>query len=188
MFSCHATKVFHTIEGGIVVFRERESYEIIDSLTNFGYDGPEEVVSISTNARMNEFEACMGLCNLRHINDEIEKRKLVYERYIDILNGVDGIYLIPDQAEVSKNYAYLPVFFDGYKYNRDDVQKKLQNHNIFARKYFFPIVPDLACYKNNYAYYDVPISRKAANSVLCLPLYAGISIDEIEFICKLILE
>ena len=115
MFSCHATKVFHTIEGGIVTFKDKSIYDQIESLVNFGFKGPEEVQFISTNARMNEFEAAMGICNLRHIDDEVAKRKTVADRYVERLSNISGIRLMAPQKGVSSNFAYFPVFFKGYK-------------------------------------------------------------------------
>lgn len=188
MFSCHATKVFHTIEGGITVFRDKGPYDIINSLVNFGFDGPEDVAYVSTNARMNEYEAAMGICNLHHIDNEFAKRKVVYEKYIQLLSNKPGIQLIAPQKGVTPNYAYMPVFFDGYKYDRDEIQKRLQNHNILARKYFYPIIPDLTCYKEQYKGCNFPISRHAADTVLALPMYAELSIDDVEKICKIILD
>ena len=188
MFSCHATKVFHTIEGGITVFKEKEPYDIINSLVNFGFDGPEEVAYISTNARMNEYEAAMGICNLRHFEEETQKRKKVYDKYVELLSEVDGIKLIAPQEGVSQNYAYMPVFFDGYKYDRNQVQEMLQKENILARKYFYPIIPDLACYKEMYSNLEFPISKHAADTVLALPMYADLAVEDVEKICKIILS
>lgn len=187
MFSCHATKVFHTIEGGIVVFKEKSIYDNIESLVNFGFKGPEEVQFVSTNARMNEFEAAMGICNLRHIDEEIAKRKVVANRYEERLSCVSGIRLIAHQPDVTPNYAYFPVFFDGYKYSRNVVQEKLEEYNILARKYFFPIVPDMMCYKDQFVGKEYPVSKHAADTVLALPMYADLTIEEVDRICKIIL-
>lgn len=188
MFSTHATKVFQTIEGGITVFNDNEIYKKIDNLTNFGFVGPESVDYISTNARMNEFEAAMGVCNLRHHADEIAKRKNVYEKYTEMLSGVKGIRLLEKQKGVTQNYSYFIAFFDSYKKNRNEIQEDLQKHNIFARKYFYPIIPDLNCYKDHYADIQTPLAKRAAENVLSLPLYADLAINDVERICKIILE
>ena len=188
MISCHATKVFHTIEGGIVSFKDKAVYDSIESLINFGFKGPEEVQFISTNARMNEYEAAMGICNLRHIDDEIARRKVAAERYAHHLAGIPGIRLIPPQEGVSPNYAYFPVFFDGYKYDRNEVQEKLKQENILARKYFYPIIPDLLCYRDAYASDKYPVSRHAADTVLALPMYADLTVDDVDRICSIILN
>ena len=188
MFSCHATKVFHTIEGGIVVFKDKAIYDNIESLVNFGFKGPEEVQFVSTNARMNEFEAAMGICNLRHIDEEIAKREKAAKRYEEHLSGVPGIHLVGQQPNVTPNYAYFPVFFDGYKYDRNEVQSRLQTENILARKYFYPIVPDMMCYKEQYAGQHFPVSKHAAETVLALPMFADLTVDDVDRICEKILE
>ena len=187
MFSCHATKVFHTIEGGITVFKDKDVYEKINSLVNFGFAGPEEVQFISTNARMNEYEAAMGICNLKHFEEEVAKRKKAAERFTERLSGVDGIKLIAPQAGVTPNYAYYPVFFEGYKQDRNEVQAKLAEHNIFARKYFYPIITDLKCYREQYANVDVPVSKHAADVVLTLPMFADLTVEDVDRICDIIL-
>lgn len=188
MFSCHATKVFHTIEGGITVFKDKAPYDIINNLVNFGFDGPEEVTYISTNARMNEYEAAMGICNLRHFDDEVKKRKAAYDKYVEMLDGVPGIHFIAPQPGVTQNYSYMPVFFDGYKYNRNEIQARLQEKNILARKYFYPIVPDLACYKEQYSGLEFPVSKHAAETVLALPMFAGLAEEDVIKICRIILD
>ena len=188
MFSCHATKVFHTIEGGIVVFKDKAIYDTIESLVNFGFKGPEEVQYISTNARMNEYEAAMGICNLRHIDEEIAKREVAADRYNERLSNVKGIRLLAPQKGVTPNYAYYPVFFDGYKYDRNEVQAALQKENILARKYFYPIVPDMMCYKEQFAGQQYPVSSHAANTVLSLPMFADLSVEDVDKICDIILK
>lgn len=188
MFSTHATKVFHTIEGGIVVFKDKAIYDKIESLVNFGFAGPEEVQFVSTNARMNEYEAAMGICNLRHIDDEIAKRKKVADCYHERLDGVEGIRFIAAQKDVTQNYAYFPVFFDGYKYNRNEIQSKLKEENILARKYFYPIVPDMKCYKEAYLGQEFPVSKHAAETVLALPMFADLAQEDVDKICDIILK
>jgi dTDP-4-amino-4,6-dideoxygalactose transaminase len=188
MFSCHATKVFHTIEGGIVVYKDKAIYDNIESLVNFGFMGPEEVQFISTNARMNEFEAAMGICNLRHIDDEIVRRKTAADRYVELLSGVAGIRLVSPQPGITPNYSYFPVFFDGYKCDRNEVQAKLKEFNILARKYFYPIVPDMLCYKDQFVGKEFPVSKHAADTVLALPMFADLTVDDVERICRIILD
>lgn len=187
MFSTHATKVFHTIEGGVTVFNNNEVFKKIDNLTNFGYVTPESVDYVSTNARMNEFEAAMGLCNLRHFSQEVEKRKRISEVYEERLSKMHGINLLKPQEGVSRNYSYFITFFDGFKKDRDQVQFELQTHNIFARKYFYPIIPELNCYKDIYSGSFTPIAQKAANTVLSLPMYADLSLENVHRICDIIL-
>lgn len=190
MFSCHATKVFHTIEGGITAFNDKEVYAKIDQLTNFGFTSHESVAYVSTNARMNEFEAAMGLCNLRHIDGEIAKRKLAADRYRERLEGVEGIRLIAPQEGVTQNYSYFPVFFDGYRYDRNEVQKILGEKNVFARKYFYPLTNELECYMEDYGHYSekTPVAKWAADHVLTLPMYADLTVEDVDRICDIILK
>lgn len=190
MFSCHATKVFHTIEGGITAFKDKEIFSKVDQLTNFGFISHEEVAYVSTNARMNEYEAAMGICNLRHIDDEIAKRKVVADRYVERLHSIKGIKIINPQKGVKQNYSYYPVFFDGYKYNRNEVQERLANENIFARKYFYPLTNQLKCYINDYgsSVKDTKVAYHAAETVLTLPMYADLTIEEVDAICDAILK
>ena len=113
MFSFHATKVFNTIEGGAVCFKNDGWVQLLNDQKNFGIHGPESVCFVGGNAKMNEFQAAMGICNLRHLHDEIAKRKNVVERYRERLSGVEGIKLSAVQENVESNYAYFPVVFDG---------------------------------------------------------------------------
>ena len=190
MFSCHATKVFHTIEGGITVFKDKEILDKTNKLINFGFVSHEEVDYVSTNARMNEFEAAMGICNLKYIDGEIAKRKAAAERYAERLGNVQGIKLIPAQEGVKQNYSYFPVFFDGYKYDRDEIQKILAEGNIFARKYFYPLTNELACYKAEFgaAIANTPVAKYAADHVLTLPMYADLTVEDVDRICDVILK
>lgn len=186
MFSFHATKVFNTIEGGCVCYYDESLKAKLNNLKNFGIKGPETVDAIGGNAKMNEFAAAMGICNLRHIDEEIAKRKVVYNRYIERLSGVSGIKLCKPQYSTKPNYAYFPVVFDGYKYNRDEVDNKLKENDIVARKYFYPITNSFECYD-----YDVsvtPVALDISKKVLTLPMYADLTVKDIDKVCDVILE
>lgn len=185
MFSFHATKVFNTIEGGCVCYRDGALTEKLEMLRNFGLSGQEECLYVGGNAKMNEFQAAMGLCNLRHIDGQITKRKACAERYRARLGNVPGIKLPPVQPGVQGNYAYFPVIFDGYKLDRDAVQAKLAEHGIIARKYFYPLTSDFACHAGTA---DTPVAAYAALRVLTLPLYADLALQDVDRICDLILE
>ena len=189
MFSFHATKVFNTIEGGALCFREDRYVQLLNDLKNFGIRGPESVAYIGGNAKMSEFQAAMGLCNLRHLEGEIEKRKAVVTRYRQRLAGVKGIVLCDDQPEVTPNYAYFPVVFDGYKDSRDEIFAKLQAQGITARKYFFPLTNDIECYENypTAGAEKTPVAKHIADRVLTLPLYADLSLSDVDRICDIIL-
>lgn len=188
MFSFHATKVFHSIEGGAVCFHNDDYGLDLYRLKNFGIRGPETVDAVGANAKMNEFAASMGICNLRHLDAEIAKRKAVVERYRERLSGIDGIKLNAVQENVQSNYAYFPVVFDGYKYTRDEICEKLKKHDIIARKYFYPITNAFDCYKDKHdAKAETPVAYDISFKVVTLPLYADLSLDDVDKTCDIIL-
>lgn len=189
MFSFHATKVFNTIEGGCVCFKDDKFVTLLNDMKNFGIHGPESVQYVGGNAKMNEFQAAMGICNLRHLNDEIAKRKKVVEKYRSRLEGVEGIKLPSIQKNVESNYAYFPVVFDGYKYTRNEVFEKLAEVGIGARKYFYPLTNSFECYRNypTAGTEKTPIAQHTALRVLTLPLYADLSLEDVDRICDVIL-
>ena len=190
MFSFHATKVFNTIEGGAVCFKNDDLVATLNDMKNFGIRGPERVVFIGGNAKMNEFQAAMGICNLRHIDEEIEKRKKVAERYWSHLDGVEGIRLCKPQKNVVSNYAYFPVIFDGFKASRDEVFDILAQHEIMARKYFFPLTNDVEAYAGypTAGAEKTPVARHLADHVLTLPMYSDLALEDVDRICEVILS
>ena len=190
MFSFHATKVFNTIEGGAVCCRSAEIQRRLCDLKNFGIHDEETVAYVGGNAKMNEFQAAMGLCNLRHLNGEIEKRKAVVEHYRSRLSNIPGIRLCAEQEGVKSNYAYFPVVFDGYKYTRDDVFGMLSEQGITARKYFYPLTNDFECYQDypTAGTEKTPVAKYIADRVLTLPLYADLSIEDVDRICDTIIN
>lgn len=186
MFSFHATKVFNTIEGGAVTYNDFSIKQVLNDLKNFGITGPETVEYVGGNAKMNEFQAAMGICNLRHVNGEISKRKKVVERYIDNLKDITGIKLSKEQMDVESNYAYFPVVFDGYKMTRDEVFEKLKDNDVIARKYFYPLTTSFECYRGQYDVDKTPVAKYIAERVLTLPLYADLPLEDVDRICKII--
>ena len=160
IFSFHATKVFNSIEGGAVCFEDKELEEILYELKNFGIHGPEEVTAVGANAKMNEFCAAMGICNLRHVDEEIEKRRTVAERYRMHLEEVEGIKLNKEQKNVRSNYAYFPVLFDEEVFgaNRDFIFEKLAENGIGARKYFYPLTNTFTAFHGQYNVMNTPIA------------------------------
>lgn len=186
MFSFHATKVFHTIEGGAVCYQEERLGQKLNEWKNFGIRDQETVAYPGGNAKMNEFAAAMGICNLRHLNGEIAKRKLVVARYRERLGNIPGIRLCQPQAGVQSNYAYFPVVFDGYKENRDEIQAKLAEQDIIARKYFYPLTNSFACYDFDPS--QTPVAQHMAEQVLTLPLYADLTTEDADHICDVILK
>lgn len=190
MFSFHATKVFNTIEGGAVCYRGSSLVHLLNDMKNFGIHGPEDTLYVGGNAKMNEFQAAMGICNLRHIDAEIAKRKIVAERYREHLSDIAGIKLNVIQPEVKSNYAYFPVVFDGCRYSRDEIFEKLAAEHILTRKYFYPLTNEFECYRELSAA-DVsrtPVAKHISDSVLCLPMYADLALEDVDRICEIILE
>ena len=190
MFSFHATKVFNTIEGGAVCFKDDSWVQLLNDMKNFGIRSEEEVEYVGGNAKMNEFQAAMGLCNLKHLTREIQKRKVLIERYREQLSNVEGIKLSVIQDNVESNYAYFPVVFDGYKYTRKEVFSLLKEQGISARKYFYPLTNSFACYRNypTAGTEKTPVAQHLALRVLTLPLYADLSIKDVDRICNIILS
>ena len=190
MFSFHATKVFNTIEGGCVAYSDESLTDKLKIQKNFGMSNAVTYPEIAGNAKMNEFQAAMGLCNLRHVDDEIAKRKKVVDRYIERLDGVEGLTPWTPQEGVKHNYAYFPVLFDKeiFGKSRDEVADALAEEGIFARKYFYPITSTFDCYKGKFEIQSTPIAEKAAEQVLTLPLYADLALDDVDRICDITLK
>ena len=189
-FSFHATKVFNTIEGGAVCFKDKALGPKLYDLKNFGIHGPECVESVGANAKMNEFQAAMGICNLRHIDEELNKRKAVVNRYREHLEGIDGIQLNKVNPDVKYNYAYFPVLFDESKFGatRNEVFEALSKEGIGARKYFYPLTNSFDCFHGKYDATKTPVALHTSKRVLTLPLYADLALDDVDRICEIVLK
>lgn len=187
-FSFHATKVFNTIEGGAVTYNNEELKKVLYFLKNFGITGPETVEFVGGNAKMNEFQAAMGICNLRHIDAEIARRQTVVNRYRENLEGVKGIKLVQPQRSVKSNYAYFPVVLSGKTDLRDNVFDELESNQIIPRKYFYPLTTDYECYTDRFNSNETPVAKSIADRVITLPLYADLGLDEVDRICGIILK
>lgn len=190
MFSFHATKVYNSIEGGAVCFKDEEYGLAMNRLKNFGIRSEEVVDSIGANAKMNEFQAAMGICNLRHVDAEIEKRQKVHERYMDRLSKIDGLQLLKKQEHVKPNYAYFPVVFheETFGASRDEVYDKLKENDICARKYFYPLTNTFACFNGRFDVNETPVALRLSQQVLTLPMYADLSLEDVDRICDIIIE
>lgn len=191
MFSFHATKVFNTIEGGAVCFSDDSLVQKMNDMKNFGIRGPERVAFVGGNAKMSEFQAAMGICNLRHLEEEIEKRKHVDERYRQHLENIPGIKLSCPQRDTKPNYAYFPVVFeDGFGQTRDQVYDALTKENVTARKYFYPLTNDVECYAEmkTAGKEKTPVAAWLAERVLTLPMYADLAMEDVDRICNIILK
>lgn len=186
--SFHATKVFHTIEGGAVCAKDSDLIRKIALIKDFGIESPEDVEMIGENAKMNEFCAAMGLCNLRHVDQEIQKRKAVVERYRSNLCGIRGLQLNTIQPDVQSNYAYFPIIIDpqAFGIDRDRLVQVLLHHHIHARKYFYPISSACSCYRKVFDSSKTPIALQLSQRVLTLPLYADLALEDVDAICGII--
>lgn len=190
MFSFHATKVFNTIEGGALTYHDKELTHQLTALKNFGITGADTIQKVAMNAKMNEFQAAMGICNLRHVEGEIQKRKRVVERYRRNLANIEGIIICEEQEHVKSNYAYFPVVFDKniVGRTRDEIMEELASHNIFARKYFYPLITDFECYKKDYDSSKTPIAKEISKNILTLPLFADLPLEKVDQICNIIVK
>lgn len=187
IFSFHATKVFNTIEGGAVTFSDHKLYEKLYNLKNFGIRGEELVAEVGANAKMNEFCAIMGLCNLKHIDTMLEERKKRYEYYMDGLLNVNGIRFFNKNIETTNNYAYFPIIIeDEYGLSRDELYEKLKENNIYSRKYFYPLTSDQACFKNKYKNEDLDCARELAKKIIVLPFYEKMEYGTIQEIIRIV--
>lgn len=187
IFSFHATKVFNTIEGGAVTFSDPQLGEKLYNLKNFGIRGEELVVAVGANAKLNEFAAIMGLCNLKHIDEVFEERKIRYEIYHETLNSVKGIGLLCNGISATKNYAYFPIIVkNSYKMTRDQLYDTLKINKIHARKYFYPLTSDQACFKNKYKKCELKNARELASQILVLPLYERLEKQNIRKILDIV--
>jgi dTDP-4-amino-4,6-dideoxygalactose transaminase len=163
--------------------------QTLNDMKNFGIRGPDSVVFVGGNAKMSEFQAAMGICNLRHLDEEIAKRGRVVARYRERLEGVPGIKLCRPQRDTEPNYAYFPAIFDGFGATRDEVFDALGREGITARKYFFPLTNSFECYRDlpTAGPEKTPIAAFLADRVLTLPMYADLAMEDVDRICEIIL-
>lgn len=188
-FSFHATKVFNSIEGGAVCFCDEDFGKELYRLKNFGIKNEEIIDGVGANAKMNEFCAAMGICNLRHIDEEIAKREIVVGRYRWNLTGIEGIQLSPIQEKVKSNYAYFPIMIDekAFGASRNEVHEALAQEGISARKYFYPLTNTFGCFHGRYDVNLTPVALHVSKRILTLPLYADLSMTDVDKICQIIL-
>lgn len=187
MFSFHATKVFNTVEGGAVCFRDPALKPVLDQWKNFGITGPEDVEYVGGNAKMNELCAAMGICNLRHLDEEIAKRRMVAARYCEQLEGVRGLHLSPLHEGVRSNFAYMPILFEGEApAERDAAMAALAETGIGSRKYFYPLTSEFACYAGRFDSSMTPVALRLSRQVLCLPMYADLALEDVDRICRIV--
>ncbi len=190
VFSFHATKVYNSIEGGAVTFHDHWIYEKLYNLKNFGIRSEELVTEVGANAKMNEFCAIMGLCNLKHINQVIESRKAIFQRYTSVLKTVKGVDIFrKTKKNETNNYGYYPILItEDYPLSRDQLYLKMRSEGIFARKYFHPITSDQNCFRNKYKEVSLPNARRLSNCVLTIPFFEGMTETEQERVIASIVD
>ncbi len=189
IFSFHATKVFNTIEGGAVAFSNHKIYEKLYNLKNFGIRGEELVTEVGANAKMNEFSAIMGLCNLKHFKIELDERKTRYEAYMRELSFIKGIRFFDKNESATSNFAYFPIIIDDdFRMSRDELYTLLRENGVYARKYFYPLTSEQVCFKNKYKNVHLDVAKMLSKKVLLLPLYADLEMQQIEMIASIIRE
>ena len=187
VFSFHATKVYNTIEGGAVTFSDHKLYEKLYNLKNFGIRNEELVVAVGANAKMNEFCAIMGLCNLKYIDETLKNRKFKYDYYTEKLMKIQGLRFLTKSEWETSNYAYFPIVIEKeYGMTRNQLYDKMRRENIYARKYFYPITADQACFRNKYKKDNLEIARELSEKILIVPFYEQLETEQIDRIVEVI--
>lgn len=190
--SFHATKVYNTVEGGALIMHDEATKRRIDYLKNFGFAGETEVVAPGINSKMDEIRAAYGLLNLRQVDTAIEARHQVAIRYREALRGVDGITFWDDMPGVRHNYGYFPIFVDAGKYGitRDQLYQKMRDHNVWSRRYFYPLISTFSTYRGlpSASPENLPVATRMADEVICLPIHDALSDDDINRVINCIIK
>lgn len=190
MFSFHATKLFHTAEGGALACRDGALKTAVDRLKNFGILGPEEVDAPGINGKMNELQAALGLAVLDHVAEEVQRRKAIIARYRAHLASVDGVTLMPEPPGIVSSCQYFVIRIDREQFgvSRDEVHAALQEYKVFTRKYFYPLCSDYPCYRGlpTARAANLPVAHRVVNEVLCLPIYGTLPLDSVDRICAML--
>jgi dTDP-4-amino-4,6-dideoxygalactose transaminase len=182
ILSFHATKVFNTIEGGAIICPDEKTKKRIDYLKNFGFADETTVIEPGINGKMNELQAAYGLLQLKYVDEYIAKRKEIANTYREQLTGITGIRFLEDMTDVIHSYSYFPILID------KELYEELKKHNIFGRRYFYPLISQFPTYRglNSAKTDNIPIASKAAEQVICLPIYPALAINDVENITSLI--
>lgn len=189
VMSFHATKVFHTFEGGAIISHDENMKKRIDYLKNFGFAGETTVVAPGINAKMSEVQAAMGLLQLKHVDENIERRRKIAMRYREQLRDVPGLRVMEDLPGVEHCYSYFPIFVnEDYGLSRDAVYENLKQHEIFGRRYFYPLISQFPTYRGLESAMPgkLPVAEHATDQVICLPLYPDLPIDVVDRICNIL--
>lgn len=190
--SFHATKVYNTIEGGAMVMHTPEMKYGVDNLKNFGFRGETTVVAPGINSKMDEMRAAYGLLNLKQVDEAIEARRRVANRYRDALRGVKGIRFFDDMPGVKHNYSYFPIFVDAKEYGktRDELYFFMKEQGVLGRRYFYPLITDFDPYKDlpSAQKENLPVANKIADQVICLPMHHALSEEDVERVIETIMK
>jgi dTDP-4-amino-4,6-dideoxygalactose transaminase len=189
MFSFHATKLYHSLEGGLLVFDEAALKGVFDFLKNFGFKNELEVVMPGTNAKMNEMQSLMGSLMLKYLERLIRRRAAITALYRQFLGQLSGIRLVPPlPSDIKYNYAYMPIEVSEQEFgmSRDSLYEQLKEYNVHARRYFYPLVCDYACYRNVSVTDPLTVARRVADRILTLPIYEDLQDSEVERICEIV--
>jgi dTDP-4-amino-4,6-dideoxygalactose transaminase len=191
MFSFHATKLYHSIEGGLLTFNDPGLKQVFDYLKNFGFKNETEVVMPGTNAKMNEFQALMGEMVLRHMPEIVSNRRRIYLRYLEQLRSIPGIKLpsaLP--AGIAYNYGYMPIEVEEkqFRMSRDGLYEELKKYNVYARRYFYPLLNDFACYQAISISDPLITARAVAGRIMTLPIYSSLTTEDVDKICGIMIQ
>jgi len=191
MFSFHATKLYNTFEGGCLTYNDHELKQKIYYLRNFGIKNEEEVVDIGINGKMNEIQASIGLLNLELFKNEQMKRSNIKKIYLDNLNEIKGIRIPKMPVNATDSFQFFPIVIeDDFSLSRDQLYEELKKHNIFTRKYFYPLCSDYKSYKNleSSSLDNLPVANNIKNKVLCLPYFGDLNPEIVIRICEIIIS
>ena len=182
--SFHATKVYNTIEGGALICHDEKTKKRIDYLKNFGFAGETTVIAPGINGKMDEVRSAYGLLNLKQVDVAIEARRQVAIQYRKALKNIEGISFMEDMPDVRHNYSYFPILVDADEYviTRDELYFKMKERNVLGRRYFYPLISEFSTYRGleSAKPENLSIAHKVADSVICLPMYAGMSEEDID--------
>ena len=190
VLSFHATKVFNTFEGGAIICPDAKTKQRIDHLKNFGIADEVTVVAPGINGKMNEVQAAFGMLQLKHVDHAIEQRRLVDQRYREILSDVPGITILSLPDNSKQNFGYFPILIESdYPLKRDELYQKLREEGIYARRYFYPLISDMPMYRGmpSAAASNLPIAKQIAEQILCLPIYPDFSQEDQQRVIQIIL-
>ena len=191
VLSFHATKVFNTLEGGAIICHSEQMKARVDKLKNFGIVDEETITDAGTNGKMSEVNAAFGLLQLKNIDDVLQKREAVDQLYRKKLNGITGVKVVDKVNGLESNYSYFPILIEeDYPLSRDELYAKLKTENIFARRYFYPLISDAEPFKKypSSEINNLKVAKSIAKKVLCLPIYPQLDENTIDRICNILRE